>query len=129
VKNYTDLFDNVFEENLSLYKDIVYPLEYNDFEEIAEYVSSQFATFREFKEDEEELIPYEAYPSLKCPTPCNYELDTWTTLFGLAVGIFALTLITIALYSLFLKKQYSALKSRKKNIKISKVNSEQIENE
>ncbi len=93
--------------------------------ETANFVRSQFDAFKEFKENENELIPYESYPTLKCPTPCNYELETWKTLFGLSVGIFALTLITIILYSVFLVKQYSAMKNRKKNIKIFKANPEQ----
>jgi hypothetical protein len=67
-------------------------------------------------------IDYDKYPSLKCPTPCTYDLITWQTLFGLSVAIFLLAFITITIYSVYLHKQYSILRDRLgKNVKYTKV--------
>ena len=118
----------MFQKNLNLYNnsEVLGSLNFDDLNETANYIFEQFETFT-MKREEEELIPYDSYPSLKCPTPCSYELITWQTLFGLSVAIFVLSLITISLYSIFLRKQYAALKSRMKNIKYSKVNAEKVE--
>ncbi len=66
-------------------------------------------------------VDYDKYPSLKCPTPCTYELLTWRTLVGISIGIFSLALITTGIYSIYLHKQYSILRNRMKSIKYTKI--------
>ena len=125
-----DLFKNVFKRNLDLYNNpnLLGSLPYENLSETANFIFAQFEKFT-LNQTEEMQIPYDSYPSLKCPTPCTYELMTWKTLFGLSVVIFVLCIITISLYSIFLRKQYGALKNRMKNIKYSKVNAQQVSKE
>ena len=112
-----NLFKNVFQRNLEAYNnsEILGSLSFEDLTKTANYVYEQLEKFT-LNKTEEEQVQYENYPSLKCPIPCTYELLTWQTLFGLSVAIFVLCMITISLYSIFLRKQYVSLKSRLKNI-------------
>ena len=66
-------------------------------------------------------IPYASIPSLQCPVLCSYDLSAWKTLFFISMSIFILALITISLYTIFLRKQYLSLKTRLKKIKYTKV--------
>jgi hypothetical protein len=117
-----DLFKNVFIRNLELYNStaLLGSIPFEDLNKTASFVFAKFEQFT-LQRSEADQVPYESYPSLKCPVPCTYELLTWKTLFGLSAAICVLCLITISLYSIFLRKQYIALKSRLKNIKYSKV--------
>ena len=68
-----------------------------------------------------ETIEYSQYPSLRCPIPCTYEILTWQTLVGISIGIFVLAFITTGIYSIYLHKQYSILRTRIKSIKYTKI--------
>lgn len=118
-----DLFERVFRKNLDSYnnQNILGTLKFDDLNKTANYIFNQLKSFTVKREKNQE-VPYASYPSLKCPVPCTYELVTWQTLFGVSCAIFVLCLITISLYSIFLRKQYISLKNRLKNIKYSKVN-------
>lgn len=118
-----NLFGNIINETLAKYNnsDILGTLKFEDLNQTVRYVYEQlkYLTIRR----NEILVKYDSYPVLQCPTPCSYELVTWQTLFYLALTIFILALITVLLYSIFLRKQYIQLKARSKNLKYAKVES------
>ena len=115
------LFERVFNETLANYNkpEILGSLSFEDLAQTSQYIFDQLK-YLTIKRNEV-IVKYESYPSLTCPTPCSYELVTWQTLFYLALTIFILALITVMLYSVFLRKQYISLKTRAKNIKYAKV--------
>jgi hypothetical protein len=115
------LFGNILNETLSKYNDseVIGSLSYNDLSTAVRQYYSQLKYLTE--KSDYIIVLYENYPTLACSTPCSYELTTWQTLFYLSLTIFVLALVTVLLYSIFLRKQYISLKARAKNVKYSKV--------
>lgn len=111
-----ELFETILVKNINSYNDsnILGQLK---FESLNATIIDIYNKLKRYTVKTEEEVPYQQYPSLKCPTPCTYELVTWQTLFGISLSIFLLSLITISLYSIFLRKQYNSLRDRIKNIK------------
>ena len=116
-----DLFDQIFNSTLERYNDPAYlgALSYAQLFKLANFTLASFAPYRETEKMEFE---YSSIPSLKCPVTCTYELLTWQTLFYTSIAIFVLALVAIALYSIFLTKQYKSMKKRLKSIRVSKSN-------
>jgi len=108
------LFERIFHETLLSYDNsaVLGTLKFEQLNESATYIYDQLKRYT-LKQDKE--IPYKSYPSLKCPTPCSYELVTWQTLFGISLTVFILSVITISLYTVFLRTQYMSLKNRLKS--------------
>ncbi len=114
--------------NLNSYNDssILGQLQFGSLNQTAMFIYEKFKKYAEPLSSDEE-VPYETYPSLKCPIPCTYELVTWQTLFGISLCIFLLSAITISLYSVFLRKQYNTLRTRIKNVKYINPNIAKVE--
>lgn len=115
------LFEKVFMNTLSKYNDpeILGRLDFDTLNKTALYLYERLKIWTQ-KREPSNAIPYESYPSLKCPVPCTYEYVTWQTLFYISLIIFVLALFTVSFYSIFLRRQYVSLRNRLKNSKFSK---------
>lgn len=113
-----DLFETVLNDTIGAYKTTDY-LGSFDPNEFSSLVYNFYSNFKSEVSDSQ--VKYGEYPILTCPTLCTYDLITWQTLFGISLAIFILALITISIYSIYLYKQYKALKDRLKSIKYTKV--------
>ncbi|RNA11134.1 hypothetical protein BpHYR1_009948 [Brachionus plicatilis] len=119
------LFERVFMNTLNQYNDpaILGKLSFETLNKTALYLYERLKVWTK-KREPSNAIPFESYPSLKCPTPCIYDLVTWQSLFYISLVIFVLALFTVLFYSIFLRRQYVSLRNRFKNSKFSKVNQE-----
>ncbi|CAF0705604.1 unnamed protein product [Brachionus calyciflorus] len=117
------LFERIFQETLQNYNDssILGNVEYDLLNRTATQLYERLRQWT-VKREKNNSVPYESYPILKCPVPCNYELLTWQTLFYVSLAIFVLALFSVLFYSVFLRKQYVSLRNRFKNSKFSKAN-------
>ena len=115
------LFESVLMSSLASYNSSKL-LGNTRFEALNRTIGEIYGKLKYLTHKQEKEIPYKSYPSLKCPIPCSYELVTWQTLFGISVGIFFLSLVTISLYSIFLRRQYISLTNRIKSIKYTPAN-------
>lgn len=115
------LFERILNETLREYESNADSTGNLDYKTLEALVRGFYSNISDYSNGNIE-VEYEKYPSLKCPTPCTYDLITWQTLFGLSVAIFVLAFITITIYSVYLHKQYSMLRSRLgKSVKYTKV--------
>lgn len=125
-KSDPDLFEKVFLRTLKKYNNqtVLGNLKFQDLENTMNqlYKSFKYLTLKR-GENEDPLVAYSSYPSLKCPIPCTYELLTWQTLFAISIIIFALTLFTIITYSVMLRKQNISLRKKLTKIKFTAINS------
>ncbi len=107
------LFENVFNTILKQYDDEKYlgGIEFSDLNSTTKSIFEQLRKYT-VKKSSQLMVPYGSYPSLTCPNLCDQELVTWQMMFYLTLAVFILSSITISLYSIFLRKQYSSLKKR-----------------
>lgn len=108
-----DLFENVFNSILNQYNDekLLGGIEFSQLNSTTRSIYEQLRKYT-VKKSSKLMVPYGSYPSLTCPHLCDQELVTWQMMFYLTLAVFILSSITISLYSIFLRKQYSSLKKR-----------------
>lgn len=112
------LFEKVFMTTLSKYNNtaLLGNVNYEQLNKLSVYMLNSMKPYWS-KKTKDNVLANEYYPSLTCSTPCNYEKQSWQTLFYLSLTIFILALTTVILYSVSLRSQYRSLKTRLENFK------------